>query len=166
MGFFSFKTQDTARSISNRDSRRGTFTVFMHDDKGNVYKESNYAGFGEFGGVDYYELLAEMNGLQTREEGINLAYSGKPYKAPNLTEGAVWDYINDVLKSAAWNYINEAPERCDEQGFFYHSGVLFDVLEDRDGEHYIVTDNKEVYYLNELEILDLDQINNKVTIAI
>jgi hypothetical protein len=107
MGFFSFKTQDTARSISNRQSKRGTFTVFMHDDKGNVYKESNYAGFGEFGGVDYYELLAEMNGLQTREEGIDLAYSGKPYKAPNLTEGAVWDYTN------------EAPERCEDQGYFY-----------------------------------------------
>jgi hypothetical protein len=154
MGFFSFKTQDTARSISNKQSRRGTFTVFMHDDKGNVYKESNYAGFGEFGGVDYYELLAEMNGLQTREDGINLAYSGKPYKAPNLTE------------TAAWNYTNEAPERCDEQGFFFHSGVLFDVLEDRDGEYYIVADNKEVHYLNELEILDLDVINNKVTVAI
>jgi hypothetical protein len=154
MGFFSFKTQDTNRSISNRQSRRGTFTVFMHDDKGNVYKESNYAGFGEFGGVDYYELLAEINGLQTREEGINLAYSGKPYKAPNLTE------------SAAWNYINEAAERCENQGYFYESGVTFDLIEDRDGEHYIVTDNKKVYYLNELEILDLDVINNKVTVAI
>jgi hypothetical protein len=154
MGFFSFKTQDTLRSISNRQSRRDTFTVFMHDDKGNRYYERNYAGFGVFGGVDYYELLAEMNGLQTREEGINLAYSGKPYKAPNLTE------------TAAWDYINEAPERCENQGYFYESGMTFDLIEDRDGEHYIVTDNKKVYYLNELEILDLDVINNKVTIAI
>jgi hypothetical protein len=154
MGFFSFKTQDTARSISNRQSRRGTFTVFMHDDKGNVYKESNYAGFGEFGGVDYYELLAEMNALQTREQGIDLAYSGKPYKAPNLTETAVWDYTN------------EAPQRCEHQGYFYESGVTFDLIEDQNGDFYIITDNKVVYYLNELEILDLDQINNKVTIAI
>ena len=42
----------------------------------------------------------------------------------------------------------------------------YDIIEDMDGDFYIVTDNNEVYYLNELEILDLDQINNKVTIAI
>jgi hypothetical protein len=44
--------------------------------------------------------------------------------------------------------------------------ITFDIIEDQDGEFYIITDNKQVYYLNELEILDLDQINNKVTIAI
>jgi hypothetical protein len=126
----------------------------MHDDKGNVYKESNYAGFGEFGGVDYYELIAEMNGLKTREEGIDLAYSGKPYKAPNLTE------------TAAWDYINEAPERCEDQGYFYESGVTFDLIEDQDGEYYIVEDMGLVYYLTDLIVLDLDQINNKVTIAL
>jgi hypothetical protein len=154
MGFFSFKTQDTLRSISNEESKRGTFTVFMHDNKGNVYKESNYAGFGEFGGVDYYELLAEMNGLKTRSQGIDLAYSGKAYKAPNLTETAVWDYTN------------EAPQRCENQGYFYESGMTFDLIEDQDGEYYIVEDMGLVYYLTDLIVLDLDVINNKVTVAI
>jgi hypothetical protein len=42
----------------------------------------------------------------------------------------------------------------------------FDIIEDMDGDFYIITDNKEVHYLNELEIIYLDQINNKVTIAI
>lgn len=107
MGFFSFKTQDTKRSISNVYSVNGTFTVYMHDDKGATWLEKNYDGFGEFGGKDYFELLAEMNGKKTRDEGIELAYSGIPYKAPNLTECKDWDYIN------------EAPKRCEDQGYFY-----------------------------------------------
>lgn len=107
MGFFSWKTQDTGRSISNVHSTRSTFTVVMHDNKGNTWIEKEYDGYGEFGGKDYYELLAEMNGLTTRSEGIEHAYSGKPCFYPNLTEAKNW----------AWH--NEAPENCEYQGFFY-----------------------------------------------
>jgi hypothetical protein len=42
----------------------------------------------------------------------------------------------------------------------------YDIIEDQDGDFYIVTDNKEVYYLNELEIINIDEINLKVTVAI
>lgn len=154
MGFFSFKTQDTGRSIANRHSRRRTFDVYMHDDKGNVYFEPNYDGFGVFGSVDFFELLAEMNGKKTREQGIDIAYSGKPYKSPNLTESAVWTYKN------------EAPERCEDQGYFYEPGKTLDLIEDQDGDYYVCDDMGLVYYLTDLIVLDLDQINNKVTIAI
>ena len=107
MGFFSWKTQDTRRSISNVDSTRGSFFVAMHDNKGNIWTETEYDGYGEFGGKDYYELLAEMNGLTTRVEGIELAFSKKPCLYPNLTE------------SVQWNWVNEEPEHCDDQGYFY-----------------------------------------------
>jgi hypothetical protein len=107
MGFFSWKTQDTNRSISNVDSVRGSFFVVMHDNNGNKWTENEYDGYGEFGGKDYYELLAEMNGLSTRYEGIKLAFSDEPCLYPNLTER-----VN-------WNWINEEPEHCDAQGFFY-----------------------------------------------
>jgi len=108
MGFFSWKTQDTDRSIANQHSGRDTFKVWMHDDKGNKWVETNYEGYGEFEGKDYYELLAEMNGLPSdRYEGIKLAHSDKPYKSPNLTE------------SEHWEYIDSEPVRCTHQGFFY-----------------------------------------------
>jgi hypothetical protein len=42
----------------------------------------------------------------------------------------------------------------------------FDIIEDMDGDFYIVTDNKEVHYINELEIINIDEINLKVTVAI
>jgi hypothetical protein len=42
----------------------------------------------------------------------------------------------------------------------------FDIIEDMDGDFYIIEDMGLVYYLNDLIILELDEINNKVTIAI
>lgn len=107
MGFFSWNTQDTKKSIPNFYSRRQTFPVTMTDNKGNKWHERSYAGYGEFGGKDFYELLAEMNGKATREEGIDLAYGQKPFIAPNLTE------------SKDWVWVNKAPKTCKYQGFFY-----------------------------------------------
>lgn len=107
MGFFSWKTQDTNRSISNTYSDYGTFTVYMHDNIGNVWKESNYQGYGIFGGKDFYELLAHMNGLQTRDEGITLFFGKKPFISPNLYEN----------NNESW--INHIPQDCEYQGYFY-----------------------------------------------
>jgi len=106
MGMFSWKTQDTNRSICNTCSGRKTFVVYMTDNNGNQWEESEYEGYGEFGGKDFYELLAQMNDLNTREEGIGLAFSDKPHIQPNLTEsGGPWK--------------EEAPDSCEFQGYFY-----------------------------------------------
>ena len=108
MGFFSFKTQDTNRSIANKHSGRKTFKVFMHDNKGNVYPESNYEGYGDFGGLDYYKLLADMNGLKDRNEAIHVSCNKKAELVyPNLTE------------SADWTWRNAEPQNCEFQGYFY-----------------------------------------------
>ena len=75
MGFFSWKTQDTDRSIANTYSNTKTFRVQMIDNKGNVWTETQYDGYGVFGGKDYYELLDQMNGGSgDRERGIDLAF--------------------------------------------------------------------------------------------
>lgn len=107
MGFFSWKTQDTDRSIANRYSNRETFTVIMTDDRGNCYTEQNYEGYGVFGGKDYYVLLDEMNGgVGNRNAGIDLAFSDKEYISPSLSQCG--DY-----------YDGQAPDNCLDQGFFY-----------------------------------------------
>ena len=109
MGFFSFKTQDTNKSICNTYSGKRTFIVYMFDDKGNIWKEDDYEGYGEFGGKDFYELLAEMNGLGSdRIAGIDLYFSNKPFKSPNL-----------VKYKTKWTYTPTAPEQCEYQGYFY-----------------------------------------------
>ena len=110
MGYFSWHTQDTKKSIANRHSSRTVFTVYLHDDKGCKWQEDNYEGYGVFGGKDFYELLAEMNGFPPdRQIGIDLYFSNEPtdIRVPNLTE------------NPEWQHVNESPTPCPEQGIFY-----------------------------------------------
>ena len=64
MGFFSWKTSDTNKSIANVYSRRRTFHVHVitHDRK--IFTEKEYNGYGVFGGKDIYTLIGEMNGIK------------------------------------------------------------------------------------------------------
>ena len=82
MGFFSWHTNDTQEPVWNMYSGHATKTVYMIDNKGNSWREDSYEGYGDFGGKDYYELLAEMNGLDSdRQLGIDLNFNreGKPF---------------------------------------------------------------------------------------
>ena len=110
MGFFSWETQDTNRSISNKYSNRPTFTVYMVNPlTGEFYQEDNYEGYGVFGGKDFYELLAEMNGKKTRYEGLDIVYGGDTYISPILVENLdKWERYKDQI-----------PVYCEFQGFFY-----------------------------------------------
>lgn len=70
MGQFSWFTQDTHHRIVSDEKK----TIYLVDDKGNKWKESLYDGYGVFGGKDFYELLAEMNGYSYKEYGDNSGY--------------------------------------------------------------------------------------------
>jgi len=59
-GQFSWMTQDTGQQIGSQDENK--IPVYMFDNKGKYYYENDYDGYGEFGGKDYYDLVAEMNG--------------------------------------------------------------------------------------------------------
>ena len=134
MGFFSWNTMDTDKSIANQYSNRKTFRVQMIDNKGNVFTENEYEGYGVFGGKDFYELLAEMNGFtsdktgdeytdEARGEGIALAFDGNGSGVG--TEGVY--YPNLVEQAKGWRYEMGGPDSCDFQGYFYDE-------EDLDGE--------------------------------
>jgi hypothetical protein len=127
MGFFSWNTQDTNRSISNTYSGEGTFTVTMMDDKGNRWVEENYEGYGRFGGKDYYELLAEMNGLESdRSLGIQLAFKDNP--TGDNTVDVI--YPNLVEYPTDWVFNGKGPESCEYQGYFYDDEEEFDYDEE------------------------------------
>ena len=127
MGMFSWKTNDTRRSIKSVISEKPTFRVYMVDHLGNQWVEDNYEGYGVFGGKDFYELLAEMNGLRPTDSlkpdstnkhgwedldytdkmrllGIELEASGKPYISPQLTE------------KPRKRSTGKPPQDCDSQG--------------------------------------------------
>jgi hypothetical protein len=135
MGFFSWNTMDTDESIANEHSNRKTFRVQMMDNKGNVWTEDNYDGYGRFGGKDFYELLAEMNGFtsdktgevytdEARGFGIDIAF--KDNGSGVGTEGVY--YPNLVEQAKGWVYEMAGPDSCDFQGYFYDE-------EDLDGEN-------------------------------
>lgn len=118
MGFFSFYTQDTDRSISNTYSDRGSFTVYMKDrqDPPTIYREDNYEGYGDFGKKDIFELIAEMNGFSTRDEGHKLYYDEdkKDVLLPTLSEDP--DFVTE-----------DALIQCENQGYFYEE-KCFEIL--------------------------------------
>jgi len=116
MGFFSWKTNNSDRSIANRYSDRATFKVYMRDNKGNVWVEEDYEGYGRFGGKDYYELLAEMNGLGSdRNKGLWLQYDSKGI---NIIYPALFEAFEGA--DSQWeDYRGVAPEDCEYQGYFY-----------------------------------------------
>ena len=95
----------------------------MMDNKGKIWKEENYEGYGVFGEKDYYELLAEMNGFveggtnhrplrsELRLVGIDIQFGHIKLEQEIL-------YPNLVTKPKKWVWRNEAPENCPHQGFF------------------------------------------------
>ena len=126
MGFFSWLTSDTGRSIPNHYSNRPTFKVHMITEDGQVFTEDNYEGYGEFGGKDFYELLAELNGKTNRNEGIDIAFKNNPsgdynrtFKMPKIVENLPSDIVKD------WDSI-PYPESCPDQGFFYCDRYTWD----------------------------------------
>tara|TARA_R110000787_G_scaffold17376_3_gene54474 strand:- start:3212 stop:3559 length:348 start_codon:yes stop_codon:yes gene_type:complete len=115
MGVFSFMTTDNNRSVPNKwQDARETFTVYLKDDKGNVWKESQYEGYGEFGGKDIYELIAEMNGHEGRDKGIDIFFKqDKTTKYPNLVTDSSVEWENKMLLD------------CEYQGHFYDGIIIY-----------------------------------------
>ena len=110
MGFFSWKTSDTGESIPSRHSARDPVKVKMLDHQGNEWFEDNYEGYGDFGGMDYYALLADMNGRgPDRDIGIRLAFGIEKPKKPKLVTAGCKKGYSDLPDS----------EICENQGYFY-----------------------------------------------
>lgn len=79
-GQFSWYTIDTQRQIGSE--RENTILVYMYDNKGNKFAEKKYEGYGVFGKMDYFILLADMNGYNSdnADEAVsnhNLTVYGK-----------------------------------------------------------------------------------------
>ena len=121
-------TMDTGEQIGSEE--KNTIEVYMVDNKGNSYFEPEYDGYGEFGGVDYYEVLATMNGFtqedvgikdnkgyetkELRGIGIQLAYGGiEPKEGEVLFPALV---TNPNLVGASWSF-TEGPENDPNQSW-------------------------------------------------
>ena len=137
MGFFSWHTCDTDRSIANQHSGKQTFTVHMITPDGRVFTESNYDGYGEFGGKDFYELLAELNGQKpNRNVGIDLCFAGNP--SGDDTQGVIYPkLVEDLDPENVIEQYNSLPnpKSCEAQGFFYSDEDEDDEYEDDEDDY-------------------------------
>ena len=137
MGFFSWKTSDTDRSICNRYSSRETFPVYVLCPGGGCIEETDYDGYGHFGGRDIYALVARWNyplhcmdengcplpDEQVRNLGIRIACTDK--------RNAGLRYPIKIVEDPTLNYWDVKPSVTYEyQGYFY-DGWLGD-YEDED----------------------------------
>ena len=120
-GQFSWMTQDTDEQIGSEEEN--TIEVYMVDNMGNEYFEPEYDGYGNFGGEDYYDVLATMNGFtqedvgikdnkgyetkELRSIGIQLAYGGiEPKEGEVLFPALV---TNPAMVGSGWDF-TQRPE--------------------------------------------------------
>jgi len=140
-GQFSWMTQDTGQQIGSE--KENTIPVYMFDNKGRYYYEKNYDGYGDFGGKDYYELLAQMNGYARgdRMDGIDMAFgkmktpNGGPVLFPALVvKPNEFDYRTHDFTKEAETDPNQSWYAPEEEDDFY---------DQNDEEVYGSNDNEE-----------------------
>ena len=134
MGFFSWFTSDTKKSIANKYSTRETFPIHLVTEDGQIFTENDYDGYGVFGGKDTYVLIAEMNGYkgETEDETRNMAFNYiwkrgikkddkviyhswegeegtfRTYDAPIESEGGIC--ANDLVSQHGWKGFGDSGE--------------------------------------------------------
>lgn len=110
MGFFSFKTADTKQSIMNQHTDECKPVYMLQPNGEESILDVSYDGYGNIGGVDVYDWLAQRNGGEGRDFGINLAFSeNKPENYVPLKFSFNKDAIYEELP---------ASEDCPRQGYF------------------------------------------------
>lgn len=119
MGFFSWKTSDTNKSISNRYSNRGAFPIYVLKPNGTAIYEEYYEGYGVFGGEDIYALVARWNkpelcnGIDDDDRSVGI------HIACNDSDNANLKYPIKIVEHLT-NYNSASPSNsCEYQGYFY-----------------------------------------------
>lgn len=77
-GQFSWLTHDRGEQIGSE--RENTIDVWMFDNQGNMWYEKSYDGYGKFGNMDYYDLVAKMNGYSEEDLDIKVGKRNKIYR--------------------------------------------------------------------------------------
>jgi len=143
MGMFSWKTADTNESISNIHSTRPIRGVYLlqPNNQPPIY-EPAYHGYGEFGHVDAYVWLCEMNsshfGINTksmsreemREVGIELFFE----RNDKLLYPLKFSFNSEAVYEGL-----PASEDCELQGFFYDDELFEE--DNSDEDEYLMSDH-------------------------
>lgn len=159
-GQFSWMTQDTGNQIGSQ--KQNTIAVTMFDDKGNKWLERRYDGYGEFGGKDYYELLAQMNGVENadRQDGIDIAFGKMKIKGdvlfpalieePNRFNSKRHDFTQEPENDPNQSWYQEEEDEDDDDYDEYDESVVTE-------SHFKVGDKVKMSHGGEGVIKSLDK---------
>ena len=125
MGFFSWITSDTKVSVRNRFTPEGPTPCKMLAPDGREWLEFGYEGYGIFGGMDFYELLAELNEVEPCPEGEvtgeGMRYAGIKLNFPdgrdNPDPGTIMPKIVSADFKGTYDEVPDS-ETCPQQGYF------------------------------------------------
>jgi hypothetical protein len=122
MGIFSFITNDSERSVIVGQK----VNIYLIDNKGNVYTEEQYGGYGKFGGKDIFILFAEMNNFTLPPSKTEKRKKGETEEdyIEQLRSYAIgkWYHFNDeyiypnVVENCEFKWVNKMPKDCPDQG--------------------------------------------------
>jgi len=119
MGQFSWITSDTDQSVLCDGSVRSK----MLSPDGREFPEHNYEGYGVFDGMDYFDLVAELNGKETRQEGIDLLFQGDNRSGVAIVAASEYGVklpkIVSIDAKGSWEDYAHS-ESCPEQGWRQH----------------------------------------------
>ena len=125
MGQFSWHAQDTNHPIYSTEGYQRPVTLVGPD--GQQWTETAYEGYGEFGGKDFYELVAELNAPErctgnlqhNRELGIDIVFGcnwvedSKTIRFPNLVENPdAWEYDPHAIPQS---HVNQGWYESDDE---------------------------------------------------
>ena len=168
-GQFSWMTQDTEQQIGSE--KENTIDVYMFDNTGKYWFEKAYDGYGEFGGKDYYDLVAEMNGYTAddaeefggtfkdfRGIGIKLAFGELEPKngGPVLFPALVADPKSFNYKTH--DFTKEAEQDPNQS---WYTSEYEDEDEDDYNMGFVDMDREEDYDEEELDESKLFEVNSK-----
>ena len=94
MGQFSWLATDTGEQIYNDDTEAQTVTMVFKDTNKDIIRvtESDYEGYGDFGGVDFYDAVCMMNDLPIdRNNGIDLWFAVEENRSS--ADGKEWPQL-------------------------------------------------------------------------
>ena len=109
----------------------------MLDNKGNVWTEDNYEGYGVFGGKDYYELLAELQSLEGQMSTLGVT---KLFGQKFVAESAEAKRIDQAQSNSVLSIISQELESALNQAFAFASQYVGieapEITIDRDFDYY------------------------------
>ena len=109
MGYFSWLTADSKKSIPNAYSGRKMKPVFLLQPGEAAIREENYQGYGVFGGVDAYVWLAERNLRPDLLEKIPEGEDGEEIKRDLGIAIDCGTYVEDVKTGRKFVYNPSLP---------------------------------------------------------